>query len=151
MAPQYTVPRCLPPRMVPKRTSSATVSSVSLVSTRFFFGSSSSRSALQRSSFLVKELSATVTKTSPPTATSLSSPPIAVRVLPTAPLRHLRLKLLKSFKAPRGAKADVWLKMADGKFSELGGGGMGDEGAEEGREVEWWLEEGSELAVFIKK
>lgn len=41
--------------------------------------------------------------------------------------------------------------MADGKFSELGGGGLGDESAEEAREVEWWLEEGSELAVFIKK
>ncbi|EIM89769.1 uncharacterized protein STEHIDRAFT_166103 [Stereum hirsutum FP-91666 SS1] len=96
------------------------------------------------------QLSATMTSTSPPTPTSLSTP-IAVRVLPTAPLRHLRLKLLKSFKAPRGSQTEVWLKMADGKFSELGGGGLGDESAEEAREVEWWLEEGSELAVFIKK
>lgn len=94
------------------------------------------------------DLTASTSNISPPNSASLSSPPITVRILPTAHLKHLRLKLLKSLKAPRGAKAELWLKMADGKFAQLADTDEG--GADEDKEVEWWLENDSDLAVYVR-
>ncbi|KAI0053913.1 hypothetical protein FA95DRAFT_1551690 [Auriscalpium vulgare] len=82
----------------------------------------------------------------PPQSPSELASPISVRILPTAPLRHLRLKLLKSFKAPRGAAATVWMRMADGRLARIGE----PDGSEDGREVDWWLEEGAEVVVHVE-
>jgi tubulin-specific chaperone E len=72
---------------------------------------------------------------------------MAVKVLPSAPLRFLRLKLLKLFKAPRGAEGELWIRMADGGFSPLGDFG----GADDDKEIDWWLESGSQVVLYIKK
>ncbi|KAI0317464.1 hypothetical protein OF83DRAFT_1276525 [Amylostereum chailletii] len=69
-----------------------------------------------------------------------------VRILPSAPLRIARLKLLKSLKAPRDAQAEMWVRMSDGSFSSL----ESQDGADEGREIGWWLEEGSEVVLRLK-
>jgi len=71
----------------------------------------------------------------------------AVKVLPSAPLRILRLKLLKLFKAPRGAESELWFRVADGEFAPLGD----IRGADDNKEIDWWLEGGSEVVIFIKK
>jgi len=70
-----------------------------------------------------------------------------VKVLPSAPLRFLRLKLLKLFKAPRGADGELWIRMADGGFTPLGDFG----GADDDKEIDWWLESGSQVVLYIKK
>lgn len=72
-----------------------------------------------------------------------------IRILPSAPLRLLRLKLQKVFKAPRGTRADVWMHMADGKFSRLGNLD-GEKGVDENKEIGWWLDEGAKVVVCLK-
>jgi len=87
---------------------------------------------------------------------AISPPPIAptalvltkaVKVLPSAPLRILRLKLLKVFKAPRGAEGELWIRTADGGLTPLGDTG----GADEDKEIDWWLEGDSEVVLYVKK
>jgi len=62
------------------------------------------------------------------------------------PLRLVRLKLLKSLKAPRGAKAELWERMVDNSFSRIGD----PNGSDDAREIEWWLKEGDEVAVCLE-
>ncbi|VDB82704.1 unnamed protein product [Peniophora sp. CBMAI 1063] len=69
-----------------------------------------------------------------------------VRILPTAPLRTVRMKLLKSLKAPRGARADVWVRMLGGAYSRIGE----PDGSDEGREIAWWLDEESEVVLCLQ-
>jgi tubulin-specific chaperone E len=71
----------------------------------------------------------------------------AVKVLPSAPLRILRLKLLKLFMAPRGAGGELWIRMADGGFTPLGDIG----GADDDKEIDWWLENDSEVVLYVKQ
>ncbi|TFY71867.1 hypothetical protein EVG20_g1129 [Dentipellis fragilis] len=82
------------------------------------------------------------TQASVSTGTDTPAPtPTDVRILPTTPLRMLRLKLLKTFKSPRGASAQVSVRMADGSLAPLGD----PDGGEEGKEISWWLEDGAEI------
>ncbi|KAI0064708.1 RNI-like protein [Artomyces pyxidatus] len=93
------------------------------------------------------QIKATLSSISPPPESPTALPPsVAVRVLPTASLRLLRLKLLKVFKAPRGASAAIWVRMADGKLAAIG-----EPGGDDGRELDWWLEEGCEIVVHVKE
>ena len=55
-------------------------------------------------------------------------------------------KLLKSLKAPRGAQADLWVRMVGGAHSRIGE----PDGSDEGREIGWWLEEGSEVMLCLQ-
>lgn len=70
-----------------------------------------------------------------------------MKVLPSAPLRILRLKLLKLFKTPRGSEGELWIRMADGELAPLGDTG----GADDDKEIDWWLESGSEVVLYAKK
>ncbi|KZV65417.1 hypothetical protein PENSPDRAFT_655794 [Peniophora sp. CONT] len=72
--------------------------------------------------------------------------PQVVRILPTAPLRTVRMKLLKSMKAPRGAKADLWVRMVGGVYRRIGE----SDGSDEGREIDWWLDEESEVVLCLQ-
>ena len=76
---------------------------------------------------------------------SIPEPQIA-RILPTAPLRTVRMKLLKSLKAPRGSKADLWVRMLGGVYRRIGE----PDGSDEGREIGWWLDEGSEVVLCVQ-
>jgi hypothetical protein len=69
-----------------------------------------------------------------------------VKVLPSAPLRILRLKLLKLFKIPRGVSGELWMRLADGKLVQLGDVG----GADDDKDIDWWLESGSEVVLCTK-
>ena len=69
-----------------------------------------------------------------------------VKVLPSASLRILRLKLLKLFKAPRGTEGDLWMRMGDGKPVLLGD----VKGADDDKDIDWWLESGSEVVLCIR-
>ncbi|KAA1469385.1 hypothetical protein DENSPDRAFT_773147 [Dentipellis sp. KUC8613] len=71
--------------------------------------------------------------------------PTDLRILPTTPLRVLRLKLLKTFKSPRGASAEISVRMADGSLAPLGD----PDGSEDGKEISWWLEDGAEIDVRV--
>ncbi|THH19470.1 hypothetical protein EW146_g1699 [Bondarzewia mesenterica] len=105
------------------------------------------------SSRLIRMEIQAILSSSPPYASAPPTPsasPVTLRILPTAPLRLLRLKLQKAFKAPRGARADVWVRMADDKLSRLGSLD-GNADADESREVGWWLEEGAEIMVWLEK
>jgi len=82
----------------------------------------------------------------PPPTTNLLALTKLVKVLPSAPLRILRLKLLKLFKAPRGTESDLWMRMGDGKPVPLGDIG----GADDDKEIDWWLESGSEVVLCIR-
>jgi hypothetical protein len=97
---------------------------------------------------LLIEIKASLSAVSPPpmasTALVLTE---AVKVLPSAPLRILRLKLLKVFKAPRGAEGELWIRTADGGLTPLGDTG----GADEDKEIDWWLESDSEVVLYVKK
>jgi hypothetical protein len=81
---------------------------------------------------------------STPTALALTK---AVRVLPSATLRLLRLKLLKLFKAPRGSEAELWIRMVNGELAPLGD----IREADDDKEIDWWLESGSEVVLCTKK
>jgi len=81
---------------------------------------------------------------STPTALALTK---AVRVLPSATLRLLRLKLLKLFKTPRGSEAELWIRMVNGELAPLGD----IRGADDDKEIDWWLESGSEVVLCTKK
>jgi hypothetical protein len=81
---------------------------------------------------------------STPTALALTK---AVRVLPSATLRFLRLKLLKLFKAPRGSEAELWIRMVNGELAPLGD----IREADDDKEIDWWLESGSEVVLCTKK
>jgi tubulin-specific chaperone E len=75
------------------------------------------------------------------------SPLTTLKVLRTMSLRTFRLKALKTFKAPREARARLWLRMADDTFSEIGTDGRDDSG-----DLSWWgLEDGSEVLLFVEK
>lgn len=82
----------------------------------------------------------------PPSTTNMLALTKIVKVLPSAPLRILRLKLLKLFKAPRGTESDLWMRMGDGKPVPLGDIG----GADDDKEIDWWLESGSEVVLCIR-
>lgn len=82
----------------------------------------------------------------PPENREGNSEPQVVRILPTAPLRTVRMKLLKSLKAPRGAKADLWVRMLGGVYSRIGE----SDGSDEGREIGWWLDEESEVVLCLQ-
>ncbi len=69
-----------------------------------------------------------------------------VKVLPSTPLRILRLKLLKLFKAPRGSEGELWMRMTDGRLVPLGD----IRGADEDKDIDWWLESGSEVVLCTK-
>ena len=70
-----------------------------------------------------------------------------VKVLPSASLRVLRLTLLKLFKAPRGAESELWARTADGKVTPLGD----NAGTDDGKEIDWWLGNDSEVLLYVKK
>ncbi|KAI0306717.1 hypothetical protein B0F90DRAFT_1623181 [Multifurca ochricompacta] len=89
-------------------------------------------------------LSAVSPPPSAPEALKLTKP---VKVLPSAPLRILRLKLLKLFKSPRGAECDLWIRMADGNLTPLGDIAAADDD----KEIDWWLENGSEVVIYVKE
>jgi len=78
-----------------------------------------------------------------PTALALAQ---TVRVLPSAPLRILCLKLMKLFKVPRGTEGKLWMRMVNGELAPLGGTG----GADDDKEIDWWLESGSEVVLCTK-
>lgn len=82
----------------------------------------------------------------PPSTTKVLVSTKVVKVLPSAPLRILRLKLLKLFKAPRGVSGELWIRMADGKLVLLGDTG----GADDDKDIDWWLESGSEVVLCTK-
>jgi hypothetical protein len=82
----------------------------------------------------------------PPSTTNVLALTEVVKVLPSAPLRILRLKLLKLFKAPRGTEGDLWMRMRDGKPVPLGDIG----GADDDKDIDWWLESGSEVVLCIR-
>ena len=96
---------------------------------------------------LLIEIKASLSAVSPPpmasTALVLTE---AVKVLPSAPLRILRLKLLKVFKVARGAESELWIRTADGGLIPLGDTG----GADEDKEIDWWLESDSEVVLYVK-
>ena len=82
----------------------------------------------------------------PPSTTKVLALTKVVKVLSSAPLRILRLKLLKLFKAPRGASGELWMRMADGKLVPLGDIG----GADDDKDIDWWLESGSEVVLCTR-
>jgi len=93
------------------------------------------------------EISASFSVDSPPQLTEAMSSTKTVKVFPSTPLRILRLRLLKVFKAPRGAECELWLRMANGEhvpFGDLGG-------ADDDKEIDWWLESGSEVVLCTPK
>jgi tubulin-specific chaperone E len=93
------------------------------------------------------EIKASFSAVSPPPSTmEVLALTKNVKVLPSAPLRTLRLKLLKLFKAPRGTEGELWMRMADGNFVPLGGIGEADDD----RDIDWWLESGSEVVLCTK-
>jgi hypothetical protein len=96
--------------------------------------------------YLPIEIKASFSAVNPPPSTTAFASTKVVRVLPSAPLRILRLKLLKSFKAPRGASGQLWMRMADGKLIPLGDIG----GADDDKDIDWWLESGSEVVLCTK-
>jgi len=93
------------------------------------------------------EIKASLSSVSPPpstpTALALTQ---TVRVLPSAPLRILCLKLMKLFKTPRGTEGELWIRMVDGGLAPLGRTGGGDDD----KEIDWWLESGSEVVLCTK-
>jgi len=90
------------------------------------------------------EIKASFSAASPPPSTTKElALTKVVKVLPSAPLRILRLKLLKLFKAPRGASSELWMRMADGKLVPLGDIG----GADDDKDIDWWLESDSEVVL----
>ena len=95
---------------------------------------------------LLIEIKATFSAVSPPPSTTdVLALTKVVKVLPSASLRILRLKLLKLFKAPRGTEGDLWMRMRDGKLVPLG-----DIGGADDKDIDWWLESGSEVVLCIK-
>ncbi|KAI0282126.1 hypothetical protein BGY98DRAFT_955847 [Russula aff. rugulosa BPL654] len=92
------------------------------------------------------EIKASLSAVSPPPSTNVLALTKVVKVLPSAPLRILRLKLLKLFKAPRGTEGDLWMRMRDGKPVPLGDIG----GADDDKDIDWWLETGSEVVLCIR-
>jgi len=82
----------------------------------------------------------------PPSTTNVLALTKIVKVLPSAPLRILRLKLLKLFRVPRGTEGDLWMRMGDGKPVPLGDIG----GADDDKDIDWWLESGSEVVLCIR-
>jgi len=94
------------------------------------------------------EIKATLASDSPPSpatqALMLTKP---VKVLPSASLRMLRLKLLKLFKAPRDAESELWIRTADGKVSPLGDSA----GTDDDKEIDWWVGNDSEVLLYVKK
>lgn len=96
---------------------------------------------------LLPEIKASLSSVSPPPSTPKAlALTQAVKVLPSAPLRILRLKLLKLFKTPRDAEGELWIRMADGELAPLGDIG----GADDDKEIDWWLESGSEVVLCAK-
>ncbi|KAI0273469.1 hypothetical protein BC834DRAFT_990854 [Gloeopeniophorella convolvens] len=94
------------------------------------------------------EIRAGLSTTSPSTsAPDVLASAKSVSVLPSAPLRVMRLKVFKLFKTPRGTEGELWVRMADGSFAPLGDA----TGADEEREIDWWLESGSEVVLYIKQ
>ena len=90
------------------------------------------------------EIKASFSTVSPPPSTTNETK--VVKVLPSASLRILRLKLLKLFKASRGTEGDLWMRMQDGKLVPLGDIG----GADDDKEIDWWLESGSEVLLCVR-
>lgn len=82
----------------------------------------------------------------PPSTTNVLALTKVVKVLPSTPLRILRLKLLKLFKAPRGIEVELWMRMRDGKSVPLGDIG----GADDDKYIDWWLESGSEVVLCVR-
>ena len=82
----------------------------------------------------------------PPESSEGIIEPQVIRILPTAPLRTVRMKLLKSMKSPRGAKADLWVRMLGGVYRRIGE----SDGSDEGREIGWWLDEDSEVVLCLQ-
>lgn len=70
-----------------------------------------------------------------------------VKVLSSASLRILRLKLLKLFKAPRDAESELWVRTADGKVTPLGD----NAGTDDDKEIDWWVGNDSEVLLYVKK
>ena len=101
-------------------------------------------------SFLHIEIKASLSSVSPPSSATqalmLTKP---VKVLPSASLRILRLKLLKLFKASRDAESELWVRTADGEFIPLGD----NAGTDDDKEIDWWVGNDSEvvLVLYVKK
>jgi len=93
------------------------------------------------------EISASFSVDSPPQSTEAMRLTKTVKVLPSTPLRILRLRLLKLFKAPRRAECELWIRMADGEHVPLGDLG----GTDDDKEIDWWLESGSEVVLCAKE
>ncbi|KAI9460039.1 hypothetical protein F5148DRAFT_1217935 [Russula earlei] len=93
------------------------------------------------------EIRTSFSAVSPPPSTNELSLTKAVKVLPSSPLRILRLKLLKLFNAPRGVESELWIRMANGEQAPLGDLG----GADDDKEIDWWLESGSEVVLALKR
>jgi tubulin-specific chaperone E len=73
-----------------------------------------------------------------------SPPPTTLKILRTMSLRTFRMKILKTFKAPRGAKARLWLSMADNSLAEV------DVGQDDTGDLTWWgLEDGAQVFLFV--
>jgi len=93
------------------------------------------------------EIKASLSLVSPPPSVSIAlALTQTVRVLPSAPLRILCLKLMKLFKVPRGTEGELWMRMVNGELAPLGGTG----GADDDKEIDWWLENGSEVVLCTK-
>ncbi|KAI0032818.1 hypothetical protein K488DRAFT_49021 [Vararia minispora EC-137] len=86
-----------------------------------------------------------ISGSTPPTNAASFPAPTTTRVLPTMPLRLVRLKLLKVLKAPRGVTAELWKRMADDSFSRIGD----SDGSDDAREIEWWVDDGDEVVVCV--
>lgn len=70
-----------------------------------------------------------------------------VKVLSSASLRILRLKLLRLFKAPRDAESELWIRTADGEVTPLGD----NAGTDDDKEIDWWVGNDSEVLLYVKK
>ncbi|KAH9060015.1 hypothetical protein EDB87DRAFT_1618027 [Lactarius vividus] len=94
------------------------------------------------------EIKASLSSVSPPSsapqALMLTKP---VKVLSSASLRNLRLKLLKLFKVPRDAGSELWIRTADGQVAPLGD----NAGTDDDKEIDWWVGNDSEVLLYVKK
>ncbi|KAH9180398.1 hypothetical protein EDB89DRAFT_2238261 [Lactarius sanguifluus] len=94
------------------------------------------------------EIKASLSSVSPPSsapqALMLTKP---VKVLSSASLRNLRLKLLKLFKVPRDAESELWIRTADGQVAPLGD----NAGTDDDKEIDWWVGNDSEVLLYVKK
>jgi len=70
-----------------------------------------------------------------------------VKVLSSASVRVLRLRLLKLFKVPRGTESELWIRTADGKVALLGD----IAGTDDDKEIDLWIGNGSEVWLYVKQ